>query len=441
VKFKVEDGKGTSDVEGDVATSWTASADAKVWTFKIGGGHVFSDGTPVDAAAVKASFDRVIAAQKGPADLFDEVDHITAPDPHTVVFTLKDAFAPFLATLVDDGASIVNPAAVRQHATNGDLAQGWLADHSAGSGPYQVASWEKGAQIILTPNPHWPGKLAFKRVEIRIIKEASARRLQLEKGDLDIIEDVPIDQLQALGKTKGVTVVDVPSFFVTYLYLNNTHPPLDNVKVRQAISWAVDYQGIIDGILLGQGTQMRGDVPVGLWGHDKALLSQAGFKGAKLGYLYAKTDPNWESIGLVLQQDLAAIGITVDMDENAYPTMRQRLNKGDFDIAVGNWTPDYADPSMFMNFWFDSGLKGLPGDRAFYSNPKVDQLIRAAKVAPTQADRLKLYDEAQKITVADAPYVLLFQRNYQFAMRDDVKGYVYNPMQLQIFNFSGMSKS
>ncbi len=454
VKFKVENGKGTTDIEGDVASSWTSSADAKVWTFKLGGGHVFSDGTPVDAAAVKASFERVIAAKKGPADLFDEVDHIDAPDDHTVVFTLKDAFAPFLSTLVDDGASIVNVAAAKQHESNGDLGQGWLADHSAGSGPYQVESWEKSAQLVLTPNPHWPGKLAFKRVEIRIIKEASARRLQLEKGDLDIIEDVPVDQLKALATAKGVEVVDEPSFFVTYLYLNNTHPPLDNVKVRQAISWAVDYQGIIDGILLGQGTQMKGDVPVGLWGHDdnamqfhydpakaKALLAEAGVKSAKLGYLYAKTDPNWESVGLVLQQDLAAIGITVEMQENAYPTMRERLNKGDFDIGVGNWTPDYADPSMFMNFWFDSSLKGLPGDRAFYSNPKVDELIRAAKVAPTQADRLKLYDEAQKITVAEAPYVLLFQRNYQFAMRDNVKGFVYNPMQLQIFNLADMSKN
>jgi len=454
VRFKVVDGRGTTEVEGDVATSWTASADAKVWTFTLGSGHTFSDGTPVNAVAVKTSFERVIAAKKGPADLFDEVDHIDAPDDHTVVFTLKDAFAAFLSTLVDDGASIVNPAAVKQHEANGDLGQGWLADHSAGSGPYQVESREKSSQIVLTPNPHWPGKLAFKKVEIRIIKEASARRLQLEKGDLDIIEDVPVDQLKALTTAKGVKVVDEPSFFVTYLYLNNMHPPLDNVKVRQAISWAVDYQGIIDGILLGQGTQMKGDVPVGLWGHDdnaiqfhydpakaKALLAEAGVKNIRLGYLYAKTDPNWESVGLVLQQNLAAVSITLDMQENAYPTMRQRLNKGDFDIGAGNWTPDYADPSMFMNFWFDSGLKGLPGDRAFYSNPKVDELIRAAKIAPTQADRLKLYGEAQKITVAEAPYVLLFQRNYQFAIRDNVKGYVYNPMQLQIFNLTDMSKN
>ena len=225
------------------------------------------------------------------------------------------------------------------------------------------------------------------------------------------------------------------------------------MKVRQAISYAVDYKGIIDGILLGQGVQMRGDVPVGLWGHDdsamqysydpdkaKAMLAEAGVKDLTLGYLYAKTDPNWENIGLVLQQNLAPLGIKVEMQENAYPTMRDKLNKGDFDIAVGNWTPDYADPSMFMNFWFDSKLHGLPGNRAFYTNPKVDELIRAAEIGPTEEARLKLYNEAQKITVEQAPYVLLFQRNDQFAMRDNVKGFVYNAMQLQIYNFATMSK-
>src|SRR6201999_2356090 len=94
---------------------------------------------------------------------------------------------------------------------------------------------------------------ALKKVVIRIIKEASARRLQLEKGDLDLIEDVPVDQLKALSRAKGVKVIDEPSFFVTYLYLNNTHKPLDDIKVRQAISYAVDYKGLIKGHLARPG--------------------------------------------------------------------------------------------------------------------------------------------------------------------------------------------
>ena len=453
VEFKVENGKGSTEVEGGIAASWTTSADGKDWTFKIADGHTFASGDPVDANAVKFSFDRLMKINKGPNELFSQVDSVEVVDPKTVVFHLKEAFAPFLSTLASDGGSIVDPK-VMDHQMNDDMGQAYLSDHSMGSGAYQIASWEKGQQIVMTPNPHWTqNKPFFKTVIIKIVKEASARRLQLEKGDLDIAEELPVDQIKAMRGKEGVTIVDEPSFYVTYLYLNNTKMPLDQVKVRQAISYAVDYKGIIDGILLGQGVQMRGPIPIGMWGHDdnamqysydpekaKALLKEAGVSDVKLSYLYAKTDPTWEPLGLVLQQELAEVGIKLELQQLAYPTMREHLNKGDFDIAVGNWTPDYADPSMFMNFWFDSSRHGLPGDRAFYTNKMVDDLIRKGAVATSQAEREKLYGEAQKMVIEEAPYVYLFQRNYQFAQRSDVKGYVYNPMLLQIWNLATMSK-
>ncbi len=445
---------GSTDIAPEVATSWTNSPDMKTWTFTLGDGHTFADGKPVDAEAVKFSFDRMIKIAKGPFGSFEAIEAVDVVDPKTVKFTLKEPFAPFLSTLATSGGSIVNPA-VMDKASGDDLAQGYLADHTMGSGPYQVKSWEKGQRLLMEPNPHWTGsKLALKEIDIKIIKEASARRLQLERGDVDIAEDIPIDQLNALKGKEGIKVVDEPSLYVTYLYLNNEKPPLDNVKVRQALSYAIDYKGIIDGIMLGQAEQMRGPIPKGLWGHDdnamqysydpakaKDLLKEAGVSDLSLNYLYAKTDPAWEQIGLVLQQNLADIGVKVKLQDFAYPTMRDKLNTGDFDIAAGNWSPDYGDPYMFMNFWFDSNLKGLPGDRAFYSNPKVDELIRKAASETDQKQRETLYQEAQKIVVEEAPYILLFQRNYQFAMRDDVKGYVYNPMLVQIFNFADMSKA
>ena len=138
-----------------------------------------------------------------------QIDHIDAPDSKTVKFILKAPFGPFLSTLASSGGSIVDPE-VMEKEQNGDLAQGYLADHSMGSGAYQVTGWEKSQQITMEPNPHWGGpKPFFKQIVIKIIKEASARRLQLEKGDLDIAEDIPVDQLAALQKTEGITVVFV----------------------------------------------------------------------------------------------------------------------------------------------------------------------------------------------------------------------------------------
>ncbi len=448
----VQYNKGSNEIVGALAESWKASPDARVWTFKIAKGHTFSDGTPVTPQAIKFSFERIVKVAKGQLKSFTQIKKIEIPDADTIQFTLENPSATFLSLLAGSGSSVVNPK-VMEHEVNGDFGQAYLADHTMGSGAYQLTSWEKGQQIVLEPNPHWKGKLALKKIIMRIIKDSSARRLQLEKGDLDLVEDLPSDQLASLQGVSGVKVVDEPGFLVTYLYLNNTHKPLDNVKVRQAISYAMDYKGIIDGVLHGEARQMRGPVPYGMWSHDetlkqysydpakaKQLLGEAGISKANLTYLYAKTDPNWETIGLVLQQTLAPLGITLDLQENDYPTMRGRIDKGDFDIAVGNWSPDLSDPSEFVKWWYDSRYHGLSGNRAFYTNAHVDQLIRSADVTADQTVREKAYKEVQKIVVHDAPYVLLFQHNFQFGMRDNVKGYVYNPMLLQIYNFADMKK-
>lgn len=120
--------------------------------------------------------------------------------------------------------------------------------------------------------------------------------------------------------------------------------------------------------------------------------------------------------------------------------MRDRLGKGDFDISIGNWSPDFADPFMFMNYWFDSSKQGLPGNRSFYSNPEVDKLVRQAAQETDQAKRTELYQQAQKLAVKDYAYVYLFQHSNQMGLRDNVKGYAYNPMLHDVYNVADISK-
>jgi peptide/nickel transport system substrate-binding protein len=456
VRYQTVAGKGTTNVVGELAKSWTVSPDKLTWTFKLKPGNAFADGTPVDAAAVKFSFDRLLKLGKGPSEPFQALTSVTPVDSHTVQFHLKKPFAPFLFTLANDGAAVINPK-VMAHATNGDMAQGWLAEHTAGSGAYRLVSWEKGQRLIMKPNPHYHGdKPFFTRVIVRIVPDASARRLQLEHGDLDIAELLPADQLNALKKEtgRGVVVREYPSLKVTYLYLNNKKAPLDNVKVRRAIIDAVDVKSIIDGILYGEGKPMNGPIPDGMWGYDpsikpvhrnvaeaRKLLKSAGDEHPNLSFNFSEADPNWPTIALAVQANLADAGIRVKLEKFANATYRDRLGKGDFDIAIGNWSPDFADPYMFMNYWFDSSNGGLAGNRSFYSNPEVDKLVRAATVAASQAERLKLYRQAQKIVVRDAAYVYLFQKNSQIAMRKNVKGFVFNPMLELIYNVDEMSKT
>lgn len=304
------------------------------------------------------------------------------------------------------------------------------------------------------PNPHWAGtKPVFKRVSVKIIGESASRRLQLSRGDIDIADALPVDQLAALKQEGKVKVADYPSLRVTYLYLNNSKAPLNQVDLRRAISWSTDYKGMVNGILSGNGKQMRGPIPEGMWGFDEKAM-QYSFDEAKakaewdkvankpdsLSFLYSDNDPNWGANCPRYQASLGKLGIKVKLEKLANATMRDRVGKGDYDIAIGNWSPDFADPYMFMNYWFESDKKGLPGNRSFYENSEVDKLLRSALSTTDQVARTNDYQQAQTIVIDEAAYVYLFQKNYQLAMNKDVKGFVFNPMLEQVFNISTMSK-
>lgn len=240
---------------------------------------------------------------------------------------------------------------------------------------------------------------------------------------------------------------------VDYVYLNTQKPGLNNPKVRQAISYAVDYQGIISSVWQGNATQMRGPVPQGLWGYQsdlfqytknvekaKSLLQEAGVKDLTLNFMYSDNKAWWEQEAQIIQNNLAEIGIKVNLQKIAYAAQREKIDAGDFDLTLGVWSPDYADPYMFMNYWFDSNNFGLAGNRAFYKNDKVDQLVRQAASVNDQAQRTDLYKQAQELIVQDAPYVFLVQKNYQLPMRKSVQGFVFNPMLQDMYNFEMMNK-
>lgn len=454
VQYKMENGKPSTEVEGSLAKSWTVSEDGLTWTFKLNPGHKFDDGTAVDAKAVKFSFDRVKAIKKGPSDYFKLVESVEAPDAETVVIKLTRPFAPFLQTLAVDSGNIVNPK-VMEHEKDGDFGSGYLANHSAGSGPYKVAEFSQGQSIKLAVNEHYAGKApALKTIVFQIVKDPSAQRLQLEKGDLDIAAGIPMNQLEELKNNKDITVNEAPGMLASVIYLNNTKAPLDNVKFRQALSYAVDYKGIIDGAVKGHGEQLTTPVPKGMWGRDdnaagysydvnkaKELLSQSGVAaGTQLTLLYSDNQPFNETQALMLQNNFKAIGIDLKLEKTAWPTFRERVDKKDFELGMGTWSPDYADPQNYMSYWFDSGYFGLAGNRSFYKNDKVDALLREAESSSDHQRRIQLYQEAQQLVLADAPYLFLFQTNAMVPMRKTVKGFVYNPMLDNMYNFADMSK-
>lgn len=443
----------TTDLVPMLAESYTVSEDETEWTFTLRADATFADGSPQDAEAVKASFERLMDIGAGPSDIFPTLERVEALSPTEVRFILSEPFAPFLSTVAHPGSSIVNPAVVEAEATESDpWARDYLARNTAGSGPFVLSAWREGERLELTANPdYWGEAPALSRVLIRIVPESSTQRILLERGEVDIVENLTRDQLDGIRGNADISIEEHPSLSVQYVYLNNR--TLDDVKLRQALSYAVDYQGIIDTIEQGNAQQMRGPIPEGMTGHDpeafqythdpdraRELLEEAGYDGRPLRLLYADRTATWPPLAQYLQSSLGAVGIPVELEQFSWATMREKLDAGDFDLALGGWSPDFADAYMFMNYWFDSDNGGLAGNRSFYSNPKVDELVRRAAVLSDQEERIALYQEAQDIVIDEAAYLYLYQNTQEIPLRASVKGYVFNPMLVDMYNFPGISK-
>ncbi|WNC16098.1 ABC transporter substrate-binding protein [Brevibacillus brevis] len=444
----------TTEVKPGLAKEWKVSDDGLNWTFTLAEGNKFADGTPVTAEAVKFTFDRTLKIKKGPADVYSVIKEVKVDSPTSVTFVLSKNFPPFLSTLAANYGGIVNPK-VMEKEQNGDLGQNYLANNTMGSGPYQLTEWRKGEYIKLTVNPNSSVKPALQNIFFKIIPDATAQRLQLEQGEIDIAEGIPNEQLKALKDSPNIDVLQQPSLFVDYIYVNSSkgNEALKNPKVRQALSYAIDYDALTESVQEGYATQMRGPIPKGLWGYDessfqykrdvekaKSLLAEAGVSNLTLDLLYSDNKAWWETEALALQAFFSDIGVKLNLKKIAYATSREMIDKGEFDLAMGVWSPDFGDPYMFMNYWFDSVNFGLAGNRAFYKNDKVDELVRKAASVNDKAEREKLYQEAQKIVIDEAPYLYLYQKDFLLPVSKSVKGFVYNPMLEGIYNLAEMSK-
>ncbi len=453
VKYKTVDGKASTEVEPSLAKSWTVSEDGLTWTFKLAEGHKFADGSPVNAAAVKFSIERVKNMKKGPSDYFKVVQSIETPDDSTVIFKLDKPFAPFLYTFAVNASGIVNPKVMDQ-AKDNDMGSSYLATHTMGSGAYEITTYTPSQSIKLDAQKNYAGKApAIQHVMFNIIKDPSAQRLQLEKGDLDIAQGIPMDQIDQLKSNKDIHVYEDPSLLCSVAYMNNQKGPTANKVFRQALSYAIDYKGIVDGAVKGRGEQLTAAVPKGMWAHDdsvtgytydiakaKELLAASGENVTELTLTYSDNKAYNEAEALMIQNNLSQLGIKVNLEKIAWPTFRQRCDKGEFELALGSWSPDYSDPQFYLSYWLDSSYWGLPGNRSFYKNDSVDTMLREAEVLTDKDARTAIYQKVQHIAFDEAPYLFLFQTNVLTPMRANIKGYAYNPMLDDMFDFEAMSK-
>jgi peptide/nickel transport system substrate-binding protein len=428
-----------------LAKSYEVSTDGLIWTFHLREGIKFHDGTPLDANAVAFSFARgaKIGLSAGMLTGIIDENSVKALDTSTVQFTLKESYSPFLATLGTQAFSIVSPK-VMEHEVGGDLGKAWLSQNEAGSGPFALKEYVPNEKIVLSAvKDYWGGAPKIDEFVVRIITEGSTQRLMLERGEIDGAEAIPTVAMNQLKNSSDFHVVDDPSFAITFLILNTQHKPLSDVRVRKALACAIDYDGIIRDIMFERAVRLRSSLPAGFPGADltvplynydltmaKSLLAEAGYsQGFELNMLIAPFE-DWIKIATSVQSELAKLNIKVNIQQFAWPTYIEKLTAGDHDIGIMGWTPDYADPNMQSWFFFYSGNAGPGWNFAFYNNTRIDQLLLSGRSEADANKRQLIYNELQKITVDEVPYIWVSQgRGYGgIVLRSWVQGYVFNPL-------------
>ena len=448
-----------------LAEKVSTNANKSVWTFSLRPGVKYSDGTPLDANTVKAAYDRTLTANLGAGSTLGHyitaAKQIVAKDPGTLVMDLGTPVPRFdLLAASQYGMGIVNSSVARQQGKN---AHTYLATHSAGSGAYMVESVTPGSQIVLVQNPHYWGGWSgshFKKIIILQVPENSSRREGMESGDFDIAFASTPQDTEALRSTPGIFVGNQKVLGMDYVILG-TSGPLANPLARQAVNLlfpidqyvssvfkqtiAAPVSVLPDNMLYVDPGTYKPSVNVS---RAKTLLQRAGVKpGTQLTYEFYTGQG--DQAGLLLQSQLALVGLNVKIVEKAYSNFVADISTYKAvsqrpDMAYWFWWPEFNSPSDFA-FPILSNMatpKYSLFNGGYYNNATVNNAINKGFTdAGNQQLMTQLWNEAQTVMgQQDPPWIPLGQIIDTSYLRTDVKGYVANPVYVQSYDFYALSR-
>jgi len=411
-----------------LAKSWEISKDGLTYTFKLQEGVKFHDGKPLDAAAVKANYERVLDPDvRVPIRAaYTAIDKIEVVDPTTVRFILKQPAPYLIGALAWTTVGILSPATIEK-GTPGYK----TVTQPVGSGPYVFKEYVKGSHLTLTRNPNYWGKPPYyDTVTFRIVPEAATRESLLLAGQVDMILHPPIADLPALQKNPAVKVLLAPSIRTLFISINTTAKYLDDPKVRQALNYAIDKEAIIKSVLFGAADPLDAPMAPALFGYcktgpypydpakAKALLKEA---GVPAGTKFAFISPTGRYVGdyqasQAIAGYLKEVGIETELGTMDWPTYVATITKPQAENKTNlhflGWAVSYLD--AFQQFVQFQSSQHPPAGLAtsFYKNPKVDELAAAAAKETDPQKRADLYCQASKIVWEDAPWIFLWAQRF-----------------------------
>jgi peptide/nickel transport system substrate-binding protein len=440
-----------------LAESWELGDDGKTWTFHLRQGIAFASGNPVNADAVVFSLRRSLKLASGPFWILTQFGiteaSVTKLDEYTVQIVLDHQYAPglFLSCLIHSVAYILDQKEVIAHEQDGDMGNAWLEDHSAGSGPYilQERKKETPTHYVLTANEHYWGKLPkFKQVLVKGVQEAIEQMVLLEQGDIDIAWNLQPDQVQILGNNPNIRLSETHTLYLVYVGMNQGYAPLQRIEVRDAIRYAIDYDGIIENVMQGAGVKTQTFIPKGLLGYNPAvpytqdvqkarqLLAQRGYPNGFDVELNCLNYSPWLDIAMKIKSDLAEIGIKVRIVQLTPDKMVEVLFKRETQLWFWEFGVDYADPdAMAKQFAHSDSL----GDDATvkqlawwfkYVNKETSKLVEQAAQELDPQKRAELYKQITEIILHDGPFAFLFTKIHQYGVRVEIADFIRNPSVL-----------
>lgn len=420
-------------IVGDLATSWSQESSTK-YVFHMRKGVKFQDGTPLTAKDVVYTFNRILDPKSASAAayLFSAIKSVQAPDNYTVDFTLSQPDASFLSHVASVYTSVVNPTSItKYHNLNSTM---------DGSGAYNFVSQQAGQQVVLKANPGYyvKGEPNLSGITLQVMQDESSRINALKSGSADLVDFVPENDVASLKADTGIVVGPGRSenFYALMMFLQ--HPPFNNVKVRQAIMYALDRKAIINGALFGQGVLLN-DASIPNWnkyfgkpvygGPDvakaKQLMQEAGVSNvtATIGLWSSQTYV--VNAAQIIQSELQPIGIKLKIVQYGdYPSYAQAVFVSAKDDLTIQGFGGNVDPDDYLA----KGFATKAADNFFgYSNTTLDGILNQARATSNVAQRQALYDQAQQIVATTGPMAFLFSESQPEAWQSYLKGFQHYP--------------
>ena len=450
----------TGKVVPQLATSWEVSDDSKTYTFHLKPDATFQDGSPVEAKDVVYSMQRLLALNEGPSYLFSglvDAENVKAVDAHTVEIKLNRVYAPFISNT--PLILVVNEDAVEK---NSDEKWGatYLADHSAGAGPYTLNNWTRGSQMTLERyadyHMGWPHEKPIDELRFVITRDEATVKALATKGELGMSSQYQSNETyDAIAKMDNYKIIKADTATGFYLKLNNKLAPTDDVHIRRAIAYATDYETIRD--QLNPGGELRGplaavfadafnkDLPAPTFDMEKAKEEIAKSKYAdqkpiKLTLSYVAKTAFEEEIGLLYKSTLESIGFSVSLDPEPWNRITELASKPETSPNATQvfYGPTYPSPDSVFYVQYHSKAKGTWSSMEWASDKEIDALIDKSRETVDREARNKIYKELQAKIVDKQADVFLLTQLKRYAANKCLKGYKWVPMQSWDTDFSRM---